>query len=125
MRKLKRFEESEVWQSARILVQSVYSASRSPSFRCDVAFGDQIQRASVSIASNIAEGFGSQSNPSFCRYLASARGSLAEVQAQLQLALDLGYLSSADFEDLASRCKSIGRQLTGFIAYLKKSSIKR
>jgi four helix bundle protein len=123
--KLKRFEESEVWQSARILVRSVYAISQSPPFRHDVAFCDQIRQASVSIASNIAEGFGSQSNPSFCRYLSSARGSIAEVQAQLRIALDLGYMSSSDFAALVARCESIGRQLTGFIAYLKKSSIKR
>jgi four helix bundle protein len=125
MGKLKRFEESEVWQSARILVQSVHAASQSPSFRSDAALCDQIRRASISIASNIAEGFDSQSNPSFCRYLASARGSVAEVQAQLHIALDLGYISSTDFDDLVSRCGSIGRQLTGFISYLKKSAIKR
>jgi four helix bundle protein len=77
------------------------------------------------MASNIAEGFDRQSNPSFCRYLASARGSVAEVRAQLHIALNLGYISSSDFALLVSRCESVGRQLTGFIAYLRKSSIKR
>jgi four helix bundle protein len=120
MGKLKRFEEAEVWQSARILVRSVYSFSRCQPFSTDYALREQIRRASVSIASNIAEGFDSQSNPTFCRFLASARGSVAEVQAQLYIALDLGYLSETDFALLVSLCESVGRQLTGFIAYLKR-----
>ena len=125
MARIERFENLEVWQSARILVRDIYSASRTPSFKRDFALCDQIRRASVSIACNIAEGFGSQSNPTFCRYLASARGSVAEVQSQLHIALDLNYISSSEFTALMFRCESIGRQLTGFIAYLKKSSINR
>jgi four helix bundle protein len=124
MGKLKQFEESEVWQSARILVRNVYAASRSPSSRGDFAFCDQIRRASVSIASNMAEGFDRQSNPSFCMYLASANGSVAEVRAQLYITLDLGYVSSSGFAILVARGDSIGRQLTGFIAY-RKTSHKR
>lgn len=125
MGKLKRFEEAEVWQSARILVRSVYSVSRSRPFSTDYALREQIRRASISIASNIAEGFDSQSNPTFCGFLASARGSVAEVRAQLYIALDLGYISRPDFAILISRCESVGRQLTGFIAYLKKITDKR
>ena len=124
MGELKRFEESEAWRSARDLVRSIYSISASRLFSADRALVDQIRRASVSIASNIAEGFDSQSNPSFCRFLACARGSAAEVRSQLYLALDLGYISKSDCGILVSKCECIGRQLTGFIEYLKRTTIK-
>jgi len=110
MRKLKRFDETEVWKAARELAVGVYSVSQKPIFRGDYGLRDQIRRASISIVSNIAEGFDSQSNPSFCRYLASARGSTAEVRAQLYLAKDLGYISDTESSALLSRAESIGRQ---------------
>jgi four helix bundle protein len=122
MEKLKRFEETEVWQSARVLVREIYSVSGRRLFLADHALREQIRRASISIASNIAEGFDSQTNRSFCKYLASSRGSAAEVRAQLYLALDLGYISKSDCATLISRCVSISRQLTGFMAYLKRTA---
>ncbi len=125
MGKLKRFDESEVWQSARNLVKSIYSLSRAKTFSVDYPLRDQIRRASISVASNIAEGFDSQSNSTFCKYLASARGSAAEIRAQLYLALDQEYISKADFAILISRCESISRQLTGFIHYLRTTAATR
>jgi four helix bundle protein len=124
MGKIQRFEEMDVWQAARSLIRSIYSISSSRLFSRDFGLRDQIRRASVSIASNIAEGFESQSNPSFCRFLASARGSAAEVRAQLYLALDLGYISNEDFTRLVSTCESVSRQLTGFIRYLRRATHK-
>jgi four helix bundle protein len=125
MGKIKRFEELEVWKSARNLAGMIYSVSKKPPLFADYGLRDQIRRASISIVSNIAEGFESQSNPSFCRYLASAGGSAAEVRAQLYLALDLRYVSLAEFTALISRTESISRQKTGFIKYLKRSSCTR
>jgi four helix bundle protein len=110
----------EAWTSARSLVRDIYAASRNSSFAKDYGLRDQIRRASISIAGNIAEGFESQSNPSFVRYLASARGSAAEVRAQLYLALDLGYISNPKFSNLISQAESISRQITGLMNYLRK-----
>ena len=121
MGKLKRFEEMSMWVSARGLVKDIYAISKTPLFFRDYGLRDQIRRASISIASNIAEGFESQSNPSFCRFLSSARGSAAEVRAQLYLALDLGYISGPDFVAISSQAESISRQITGLLNYLKKS----
>jgi four helix bundle protein len=112
----------EVWIAARKLANQVYAVSKSSQFSRDYALRDQIRRASVSVVSNIAEGFESQSNPSFCRFLSLARASAAEVRAQLYLALDLCYISTSEFSDLISQVDSIGRQITGFINYLKNSS---
>ncbi len=122
MGKLKRFEEMEVWAAARELTKNIYAITRNSLFYRDYRLRDQIRRASVSIAGNIAEGFESQRNPSFCRFLASARASAAEVRAQLYIALDLDYLSSADLSNLISQTESISRQITGLIKYLQKCS---
>jgi four helix bundle protein len=113
MGRLKHFEEAKVWQSPRILVQDVYFACWRPSYRHDYAFCDQIRRTLISLASNIAERFGSPSHPGFCGYLAAARGSVAGVQARLPVGL--GYISSSDFAALESRCKSMGHRLTDFM----------
>ena len=120
MGKSKRFEDTEFRQYTRFLVREVYLVSRNPLFSSDYALRDQIRRAAVSIASNIAEGFDSQSNAVTCRYLASARGSASEVRAQLYLAFDFEYISKPAFEKLIPTCKSVSRQLTGFIAYFRK-----
>jgi four helix bundle protein len=115
----------EVWKAARKLVGSVYSISKNPLFLRDYGLRDQIRRASISVVSNIAEGFDSQSNASFCRFLALARGSAAEVRAQLYLELDLGYISISDFSSLSAQAECTSRQITGPINYLNKSSRKK
>jgi four helix bundle protein len=125
MSKLKRFEEMEVWKSARNLAGNIYAISKNPLFLRDYSLRDQIRRAAISIVSNIAEGSDSQSNPTFIKYLASARGSAAEVRTQLYLALDFGYISSEDCVTLISQTESISRQITGFMLYLKRSPIKQ
>jgi four helix bundle protein len=125
MNKLRRFEDMEVWKSARNLAKDIYAVSKKPLFLHDYSLRDQIRRAAISIISNIAEGSDSQSNPAFIRYLASARGSTAEVRTQLYLAIDFGYISSAECASLVSQTECIGRQLTGFILYLKKAPSKQ
>jgi four helix bundle protein len=124
MGKLKRHEDMEAWISARSLVKCIYAISNTPLFSKDYGLRDQIRRASVSIASNIAEGSESQTNSSFCRFLYSARASAAEVRTQLYLALDQNYISGAECKQLVSQTDSIGRQIKGFIAYLQKSAHK-
>jgi four helix bundle protein len=125
MSKLKRYEDMEAWISARALVRSIYAISSTPLFSKDYGLRDQIRRASVSVASNIAEGSDSQTNSSFCRFLYSARASASEVRTQLYLALDQNYISGAECKQLVSQTESIGRQITGFITYLNKSVHKR
>ena len=110
----------DVWIAARELANQIYAVSQNCRFAKDYALQNQIRRASVSVVSNIAEGFESQSNPNFCRFLASARASAAEVRAQLYLALDFGYISHPEFTRLTSKAESISRQITGFINYLRK-----
>jgi four helix bundle protein len=102
-----RFEEMEVWKSARNLAIEIHIASKNPLFFHDYALRDQIRRAAISIVSNIAEGSESQSNPNFIRFLALAKGSAAEVRTQLYLALDYKYVSCADCARLIAQTESI------------------
>jgi four helix bundle protein len=114
------FEDLEVWKSARLLVKSIYSATRADSFAKDFGLRDQVRRAAVSIASNIAEGFERHGNVEFVRFLYIAKGSAGEVRAQLYLALDLGYIEKAEFTKIHETVASVSRQLSGFIQYLQK-----
>jgi len=125
MGKVQRFEDMDVWKLARELAGNIYRTSNHMQFFRDFGLREKIRRASVSIVGNIAEGFEIQSNPSFCRFLASARASAAEVRAQLHLDHDLLYIADSDYKALVSQAASISRQLTGFINYLQNSVRKR
>ena len=83
-----RFEDIDAWQKARELTRAVYAASRSGSFSKDFALRDQIRRASISVMSNIAEGFERGGNKEFRQFLSTAKGSAGEVRAQRYVALD-------------------------------------
>ena len=90
MATIQRFEEIEAWQVARELTRSVYECSKSGSFAKDFALRDQIRRAAISVMSNIAEGFERGGNAEFIQFLSIAKGSAAEVETQLYVALDQG-----------------------------------
>jgi four helix bundle protein len=97
MATVQRFEDLLAWQKARVLTREIYKSLRV----CrDYGFTDQIQRASISVMSNIAEGFESGTRDSFVNYLYIAKGSCGEVRAQLYAAYDIGYLNIQIFEDL-------------------------
>jgi four helix bundle protein len=91
---IKRFEDIQAWQEARILVKQVYLLTREGEFARDFGLRDQIQRAAVSIMTNIAEGFDCESKKEFARFLGIARRSAVEVQSLLFSALDIGYISN-------------------------------
>jgi len=90
MSKVERFEDLQVWQMAHDLSVTIYSLTRNGAFPKDWGLRDQIQRASVSVMSNIAEGFERYSRQEFKQFLSIARGSCAEVRSQIQLAKSLG-----------------------------------
>ena len=107
-----KFEDLEVWQRARNLTKEIYQATNSGEFARDFGLRDQIRRASVSIMSNIAEGFDRGNKGDFQRFLSIARASCGEVQSQLYVAIDVQYLSENDFQHLQSRAKELGRMLS-------------
>ena len=88
------------------------------SFWNDYKFREQITSAAVSVMSNIAEGFSRRTNKEFVQFLFIAKGSCAEVQSQLYVALDQTYISEDKFKELYSKTDEVSKILSGFITYL-------
>jgi four helix bundle protein len=101
------------WQKAMQLVIRIYNATRM--FPKDELYGlaSQLRRAAVSVPSNLAEGHGRNSRREFHQFVGHARGSLLEVETQLEIALNLGYLSQSDATELLSQANEVGRILNG------------
>ncbi len=119
---INRFEDIESWKKARSLVKEIYSITQGNDFRKDYSLKDQIIRASVSIMSNIAEGFDSGTNRSFIKYLNISLGSNSEVKSVLYVALDQEYISREIFDNLQGKCDEIKKLISGFKKYLSNSS---
>ena len=118
MAAFKTFEEINAWQNARVLVKDVYALTRCGDFCKDYGLKDQIQRAAVSICSNIAEGFERRGNKELINFLWIAKGSAAEVCSQLYNARDLGYITDEQFKTMYDSSKQIGGMLFNLIAVL-------
>jgi len=117
--KIERFEDIKAWQEARVLVGMIHAAVGSDRrFGSDYRFREQIQGAAVSVMSNIAEGFSRRSTKEFTQFLFIAKGSVAEVQSQLYVALDQGYINKEKFDELYSKSDEVARLISGFIRYL-------
>jgi four helix bundle protein len=117
---VKKFEELIAWQEARKLVKMVYQLTNNGALAKDFGLRDQIQRAAVSVMTNIAEGFDCESKIEFARFLVIARRSAAEVQSLLYAANDIGYINAATFTayyDQTNKTKAI---IGGLKTSLKK-----
>jgi four helix bundle protein len=90
----------------------------------DFGLKDQIRRAAVSVASNIAEGFERGGNAEFRQFLANAKGSCAEVKTQLYIALDAEYLSNAEFDFAYALTNEISKLVGGFMTYLADTKLR-
>jgi len=115
----KRFEDLEVWQKAKELTNLIYKLSSSGSFARDFGLRDQMRRAAVSVMSNIAEGFESQTQALFNQFLSRAKGSSGELRAQLYIALEQEYITTAKFQLAFSLAELCSKQLASFIRYLE------
>ena len=118
------FEELQVWQKARQLVNEVYTVSKNSEFGRDLGLQNQIRRAAVSVMSNVAEGFERGGTGEFVQFLSLAKGSAGEVRSQLYVAHDQGYLSLEEFDQLASLAIDTSRLISGLMSYLRKSGLK-
>lgn len=115
--KIEKFEDLEVWQNAIELSVNVYDKLKD----CrDYSFKDQICRASVSVPSNIAEGFERQSNKEYIHFLHIAKGSAGEVRTQLMIAFRLEYINEEDYLILLEDTKRISEQLYNLIKTRKE-----
>ena len=124
MATIERFEDCDAWRKARELTREIYKISAIGDFSRDFALRDQIRRAAISVVSNIAEGFERDGDKEFRQYLALAKGSAAEVRAQLYVALDAGHLRKEDFDQLYQLGSETSRLIAGFMRYLGGSGFK-
>ena len=123
MNKIERFEDIVAWQKARSLTKEIYATTRIGNFARDFGLRDQIQRASVSTMSNIAEGFERGGDKEFIQYLSHSKGSCGEVKSQLYVALDQSYISAAGFDQLYAQADEVSRLVGGFMGYLQRSQV--
>ena len=124
MATFRKFEEIQCWQKARELTAKIYNISKRDPFAHDFGLKDQIRRASVSIMSNIAEGFDRQGTREFIQYLSIAKASAAEVKCQLYVAIDQRYIDEDEFKELSSLASATASMTAGLITYLRSSSYK-
>ncbi len=108
----RRFEDLEVWQKAYRLATEVYKSFSN--FK-DFGFMDQITRSSLSIPSNIAEGFERNTNREFIHFLYVAKGSCGELRTQLYLAVDIGYIDGKKGNKLIGLAKEVSYMLNALI----------
>ncbi len=116
--RLDRFEDIEAWQLARELTRKIYSLTKKAKFDRDFGLRGQIQNAAGSSMHNIAEGFDSETNPEFIRFLRYAKRSCTEVQSELYLALDQQYINNDEFHDVYDHAGRTRAAIRGFIKYL-------
>jgi len=119
-----RFEDIESWKRAREVTRKIYQLSATGDFAKDYGLKDQIRRSTVSIMSNIAEGFERDGNREFINFLSIAKGSCGEVKSQLYIALDQGFISKEDFDSLFEQLNQTGKLIGGLMNYLRQSELK-
>lgn len=124
MATFKRFEDIEAWQRARELTRKIYKITKAGPFARDFGLKDQIRDASVSMMSNIAEGFERSGTGEFAQFLAIAKGSAGEVRSELYVALDQEYITPTVFQVLCAEAECISRMVTGLMGYLRGSAFK-
>jgi four helix bundle protein len=124
MATFQKFEEIEAWQRARELTREIYTVSNENPFSKDFGLRDQVRKTSVSIMSNIAEGFERDGTKEFIQFLSVAKGSSGELRSQLYVALDQGYLEEERFDRLLGIVLETSRMIGGLINYLRKSKMK-
>jgi len=111
--RIDKFEDLIAWQKARKLTQGIYQTSRRGAFAKDFGLAGQIQRASVSIMSNIAEGFERGGRGEFHQFLSVAKASCAEVRSLLYVALDIKYIDKTEFRKIMDEAEEVGRIVGG------------
>ncbi len=121
---VKYFEDLSVWKLSRELTDRIYTITGSGGFSKDYGLRDQIRRASISVMSNIAEGFERGGNQEFSQFLSIAKGSCGEVRSQLYVAMDQGYITQKDSEQLIDDFKKLSIMINNFMEYLKGSNYK-
>ena len=119
MASIKTFEELAAWKKARELANAVYALTNVTPLAKDFGLRDQLRRASVSVLSNIAEGFERDTTPDFIHFLFMAKGSAGEIRAQLYIALDQNLISKEQFNTVSATARQASGIISKLITYLK------
>ena len=122
MSKYNRFEELPVWKLSKDLAVQIYKITSKGKINKDFGLKGQMQRAALSISSNIAEGFERGSKKEFIQFLYIAKGSCGELRSQMIVAKDLGFLEDNDYSKALSFSVEISQQISGFIDYRKNTN---
>ncbi|MCA1666266.1 MAG: four helix bundle protein [Thermomicrobia bacterium] len=120
MGKVGRFEDLKAWQKARTLTRDIYCVTKQGQFARDYGLARQIQRASVSIMSNVAEGFERGGRAEFHQFHSTAKASCAETRSLLYVALDAEYLDEPTFERLLGNADEVARIIGGLRAKVEQ-----
>lgn len=115
----RKFENLEIWILSQSLIRELSCIFYVPSFR-NFSFQDQIMRAAISIANNIAEGYERDGDKEFVRFLFISKGSCGEVRSMLYTARELKYISAQEFNAFYKQCDILSRKLSALINYLKE-----
>jgi four helix bundle protein len=121
---VKNFEDLEIWKDARLLTKAIYRITQDGGFAKDFGLRDQIRRASMSVMSNIAEGFERGGNQEFIQFLYVAKASCGEVRSHLYVALDQSYIAQKDCDDASKSFRRLSIMISNLIDYLKRSGMK-
>ena len=119
MSTITQFEDIQAWQKAREVASAIYKLCKEGDLATDFGLRDQIRRSAISSQSNIAEGFGRESNQEFIRFLKIAKGSSCEFRSQLYNLLDAEYIRETTFDRLYKMSEEAERLTGGFINYLE------
>jgi|SRR5581483_7711629 len=124
MSRIERFEDLIAWQKARALTKEIYLITRQGALGKDYGLGNQMQRAAVSIMSNLAEGFERSGLGEFHQFLSTAKASCAELRSQLYIALDVGYIDQPTFDRLLLQSQEVGKIIGGLRSAIAKERTK-
>jgi four helix bundle protein len=124
MARIRRFEDLEAWKMAREVTREVYRFARTGDFAKDFGLRDQICRSSVSIMSNIAEGFERDGDKEFVNFLSIAKASAGETRSLLYVALDQQYITQDQFDLVHGKVIENSRVISGLSSYLRQSELK-
>ncbi|MEK6618976.1 MAG: four helix bundle protein [Nitrospirota bacterium] len=122
---IERFEDLDCWKQARVLTSLVYNLCESQRLSQDGRLRVQLTGAAISVMNNIAEGFGSQSNPEFKRFLGYARRSVSEVQSSLYVAFDRKFVSGEEFQFAYEQSEATRKVIDGLLRYLRSKRTQR
>ncbi|RCJ38742.1 four helix bundle protein [Nostoc minutum NIES-26] len=120
-KKIETFEDLKVWQKGIDLVKQIYLRTKEGELSKDFGLRDQLRRASVSIPTNIAEGFERYSRKEYLNFLNIAKGSAGEVRSLLRVALEVGYLDQPTYTQLSNQAMELSRMLSNQIKSINQS----